>query len=65
MSETTTAGDVPARLVTDISDAARSLARMADRLPRGRHIIYLEKPPVGRGWHIEIAAVTQVKETQP
>ncbi len=47
----------------DISADARSLARMADRLPCGETVVIIKKPPRPDRWTIIVAPVTQTKET--
>ena len=62
MTDTTNTHNVPVMVTCgDVSRDARSLARLADRLEKGkRHIIFLEKPPSGRGWVVKVAGVGEV-----
>ena len=47
----------------DISADARSLARIADRLPCGETVVIIRKPTGRAGWTIMVAEIKQTKET--
>ena len=62
MTDTTNTHNAEVRIVhPEISSNARSLARTADRLPAGTHLIELCKRP-GRPWVVTVGKVITVKE---